>query len=162
MPMMTSVASELKGAGVELSLLEFGLSLSIALSLLFRAWRRVKNLVVTFGEGEDDTSSSDSASKDDPFLVSGLSLLLWLGEEVLEKLFGAPIREYLEAHLLDFDGYEEGLLKDGVGDLVEEAEKEDGDFWGEEALKGVGEGDLSVANTLTIAMKTSATTTRPW
>ncbi|KAH1113490.1 hypothetical protein J1N35_006868 [Gossypium stocksii] len=82
-------------------------------------------------------------------------------EEVLEKLFGAPKINDLGAYPLDFGGYEEGLSEDGVGDLVEEAEEEeDGDFSGEEALEGVGEGDLLVANTPTTAMKTSATITR--
>ncbi|KAH1113488.1 hypothetical protein J1N35_006866 [Gossypium stocksii] len=146
MPMMALVASELNGAGAGLSLSEFGLSLSIASPLLFRAWRRDKTLSVTFSEGGE----TDSASKEDPSLVSGLSLLLWLGEDGLEKLFGAPTGDDL------------GALP-SEEDLVEEAEEEeDGDLAGEEALEGVGKDDLSVANAPTTAMKTNATTIRSW
>ncbi|KAK5843627.1 hypothetical protein PVK06_006085 [Gossypium arboreum] len=83
-------------------------------------------------------------------MVSGLSLLLWLGEEELQELFGAPTGDDL------------GALP-SEEDLVEEAEEEeDGDFAGEEALEGVCEDDLSVANAPTTAMKTSATTIRSW
>ncbi|KAH1113487.1 hypothetical protein J1N35_006865 [Gossypium stocksii] len=150
MPMMALVASELNGAGAGLSLSEFGLSLSIASPLLFRAWRRDKTLSVTFSEGGDETSSTDSASKEDPSLVSGLSLLLWLGEDELEKLFGAPTGDDL------------GALPSEEHLLEEAEEEEDGDLAGEEALKGVRKDDLSVANAPTTAMKTNATTIRSW
>ncbi|KAK5843628.1 hypothetical protein PVK06_006086 [Gossypium arboreum] len=139
MPMMALVASELNGADAGLSLLKFGLSLLTASPLLFRACKRDKTLSVTFGEGGDEKSSTDSASKEDPSLVSGLSLLLWLGEEELKKLLRAPTGDDL------------GALP-SEEDLVEEAEEEeDGEFAGEEALEEVGEGDLSCNNNKILA-----------
>ncbi|PPD96868.1 hypothetical protein GOBAR_DD06136 [Gossypium barbadense] len=105
--MIVLVASELNGADVGLSLLEVELSLSTASPLLFWAWRRDKTLSATFGEGRDETSSTDSASKEDPSLLSRLPLLLWPGEEELAKLFEAPTGDDLGALPLEEDFVED-------------------------------------------------------